>query len=78
MAGKKVTFQQLEDQLQQQSLDFQAQLQQQNEELHERMLIQQDELQNLNATVERMAQGFETTQAAINQFLASQSGARGG
>ena len=78
MAGKKVTVQQLEDQLHQQSLDFQAQLQQQNEELHERMQVQQDEIQNLADTVERMAQGFETTQAAIHQFLASQSGARGG
>ena len=66
MAGKKVTFQQLEDQLQQQSMDFQAQLQQQNEEFHERLQVQQDEIQNLTVTVERMAQGFETTQAAIN------------
>ena len=77
MAGKKVTFQQLEEHLQQQSMDFQAQFQQQNDEFHERLQAQQDEIQNLTATVERMAQGLETTQAAIHQFLASQSGARG-
>ena len=78
MAGKNVTIQQLEEHLQQQSMDFQAQFQQQNDEFHERLQAQQDEIQNLTATVERMAQGLETTQAAIQQFFENQSGARGG
>ena len=34
-------------------------------------------MQNLTATIDGMAQGFEATQAAIHQFLANQSGARG-
>ena len=42
------------------------------------MQAQQEEIQNLIAIIDGMAQGFEATQAAIHQFLANQSGARGG
>ena len=66
MAGKKVTFQQLEEHLQQQSMNFQAQFQQQSDEFHAQLQAQQEEIWNLTATIDGMAQGFEATQAAIN------------
>ena len=75
MAGKRVTFQQLQEHLQQQSLDFQAQFQQQSDEFHAQLQAQQEEIQNLTATIDGMAQGFEAIQAAIHQFLTNQGGA---
>ena len=38
------------------------------------MQAQQGEIQNLTVTLNNMAQGFEATQAAINQLLANQVG----
>ena len=38
------------------------------------MQAQQGEIQNLTATLNNMAQGFEATQVAINQLLANQGG----
>ena len=38
------------------------------------MQAQQGEIQNLTATLNNMAQGFEATQVTINQLLANQGG----
>ena len=77
MAGNKITFQQLREQLQQQSIELQAQFQQQSDEFQARLQTQQEEIQNLTATIDGMAQGFEATQTAIHQFLANQGGVIG-
>ena len=44
------------------------------DEFQGQMQVQQGEVQNLTATINNMAQGFEATQAAINQLLANQGG----
>ena len=85
MAGNRVTLLQLQQQMQQQNAALQEQLQQQNaalqgqiqqriEEIQGQMQARQGEVQNLTATINNMAQGFEATQAAINQLLANQVG----
>ena len=85
MAGNRVTLLQLQQQMQQQNAALQEQLQQQNaalqgqiqlriEEIQGQMQARQEEVQNLTATINNMAQGFEATQAAINQLLANQVG----
>ena len=85
MVGNRVTLLQLQqqmqqhnaalqEQMQQQNVALQAQIQQRIEEIQGQMQARQGEVQNLTATINNMAQGFEATQAAINQLLANQVG----
>ena len=85
MAGNRVALLQLQEQMQQQNAALQEQMQQQNaalqaqiqqwvDEFQGKMQVQQGEVQNLTATINNMAQGFEATHAAINQLLANQGG----
>ena len=62
MAGNRITNQQLQEQMQQQNAELQAQIQ-----------AQQTDMQNLNANINAMAEGFQATQAALNQLLAHQA-----
>ena len=48
-------------------------MQQQNAQLQEQKQAQQAEIQNLNANINAMAEGFQATQAALNQLLAHQA-----
>ena len=85
MAGNRVTLLQLQQQMQQQNAALQEQMQQQNaalqgqiqqriEEIQGQMQARQGEVQNLTATINNMAQGFEGIQAAVNQLLVNQVG----
>ena len=58
--GEELLFSSCE-QLQQQSIELQAQFQQQSDEFHARLQAQQEEIQNLTATMNGMAQSFEET-----------------
>ena len=61
MAENRVTIKQLQEQPQQQSAEWQAQIEQQNDEFQAQFHAQQVEIQNLTATINGMAQGFEAT-----------------
>ena len=69
-----MTLLQLQEQMQQQNAALQAQIQQRVDEFQGQLQVQHGEVQNLTATINNMAQGFEATQAAINQLLANQGG----
>ena len=60
--------------MQQQNAALQAQIQQRVDKFQGQMQVQHGEVQNLTVTINNMAQGFEATQAAINQLLANQGG----
>ena len=55
-------------------MELQAQFQQQSDEFQTWLQAQQENIQNLTATIDGMAQGFEATQAAIHQFWQTKVG----